>query len=130
MIVSTVCCLQENINPIVVIHGTDTLEKSAKQCLLQWPTIKVPIIFTVAIRPIELNKSNGIQNIAESFFAVRLLALGVYVSFHGQIFDANNVKKNYSKQTFNMYHEYLCFKPYEGWVVANLFYNEAIIRLA
>ena len=87
-------------------------------------------LYLLAIRPIELNKSNGIQNIAESFFAVRLLALGVYVSFHGQIFDANNVKKNHSKQTFDMYHEYLCFKACEVGVVANLFYNEAIIRLA
>ena len=47
----------------------------------------------------------------------------------GQIFDANNVKKNHSKQTFDMYHEYLFFIEYEEWVGANLFYNEATIPL-
>ena len=104
LILSTVCYVQEKLDPIVIIHGTDTLEISAKQCLLQLNTIKVPIVFTGAMWPVELNKSDAMQNIAESLLAAKFLKSGVYVSFHGQIFDADNVKKNYSTGTFEVYH--------------------------
>ncbi len=104
LILSTLSTLQEEHSPIVVIHGTDTLEFSVQKCITKLEKVKVPVIFTGAMRPVDLKDSDAMQNIAESFIAAKLLTPGIYVSFHGQIFQGLNVHKNHIKGTFEYHH--------------------------
>ncbi|MBF0205909.1 MAG: asparaginase [Oligoflexia bacterium] len=86
--------------PIVILHGTDTVDQSARYCQQSLSKIEVPIIFTGAMRPLELEDSDAFQNIVEAIFAAQLLPAGVYLSFHGRIFAASHFKKNRKLGTF------------------------------
>ena len=88
--------------PIVVLHGTDTLVKTAKLVYNISDNIQVPLVFTGAMRPLEFEDSDALQNLTESFIACKLLRPGVYLCFHGSVFDINKVKKNYSSLTFEV----------------------------
>ena len=87
-------------NPIVVLHGTDTMALSAEHCLREIPRPRVPIVFTGAMRPLGLEHSDALQNVAEAILASKLLSPGVYISFHGQVFIVPGVQKNTQKGTF------------------------------
>ncbi len=87
-------------NPVIVLHGTDTLVNSANYCLLNIADIKYPLIFTGAMKPLEFTNSDSIQNLTESLIVARLLNPSVYVVFHSQIFLVPNVYKDKSRGTF------------------------------
>lgn len=86
--------------PIIVVHGTDTMEKSLQFVNLQVKDLKHPVVFTGAMKPLEWEDSDARQNVIEALTAAQLLASGVYLSFHGKIFAANNARKNYDLRTF------------------------------
>jgi L-asparaginase len=86
--------------PIIILHGTDTLEKTAKFCSAKIPSPSTPIIFTGAITPFHLEQSDAMQNIIESLTAAKLLDNGIYMVFHGEIFLANWATKNTQRGTF------------------------------
>ncbi len=86
--------------PIVVLHGTDTMDQSARYCFEQLGAVPVPVIFTGAMRPIGFDNSDARQNVTEALFASRLIAPGFYISFHGRLFTVPNVRKNRDKGTF------------------------------
>ena len=86
--------------PVVVLHGTDTMVLSAEHCLGTLPPLRVPVVFTGAMRPLGLEDSDALQNVAEALMACRLAAPGVYVSFHGRLFTVPDVRKNREKMTF------------------------------
>ena len=87
-------------SPLVILHGTDTMELSARYCWEQIESPSVPIIFTGAMRPIGYVNSDAQQNVTEALFACRMIAPGFYVSFHGRIFPVPKVRKNHDKGTF------------------------------
>lgn len=90
-------------NPIVILHGTDTMEVTARHCFLHHKNIKVPVIFTGAMRPLEMSDSDAKQNVLEALFAAKLVKPGYYISFHNRLFDVPNVRKNRLLGTFEAF---------------------------
>ncbi len=87
--------------PIVVLHGTDTLEKTLRFCYQQnQGKIQTTVVFTGAMRPLGFDRSDADQNITEALCAAHLLPPGFYLSFHGEIFKAPHVSKNRQTRTF------------------------------
>jgi L-asparaginase len=90
---------EKNQAPIVIIHGTDTMQVSAKFCFDKHQP-KVPVIFTGAMKPMGFDDSDAIQNVNEALMSAFLVPAGFYISFHGKIFKVPHVQKNKSKLTF------------------------------
>ena len=86
--------------PIVVLHGTDTMDQTAAYCHQHFPKPLVPVVFTGAMKPMGFDDSDAIQNVVEAIFAARILAAGYYVTFHGQLFEVPKFRKNRQKGTF------------------------------
>jgi L-asparaginase len=62
--------------------------------------LKVPIILTGAMTPLGFEGSDGLQNLTESLLAGRLVAPGVYIVMHGQVFPVSRVRKDKDTATF------------------------------
>ena len=91
--------LQKN-HPIVVLHGTDTMAKSAERIHNDIPNPSQPIVFTGAMVPMGFEDSDARQNVTEAMLASKLLAPGVYISFHNKVFKVPGVRKNPKLRTF------------------------------
>lgn len=87
-------------SPLVVLHGTDTMDLTSKFCFDNYPDIKVPVVFTGAMKPLGFDDSDASQNVIEAIFAARIMAPGYYITFHGTLFKVPNVRKNKIKGTF------------------------------
>jgi L-asparaginase len=85
--------LKENA-PIVITHGTDTMVQSGLFLERALPDLNVPIAMTGAMTPLGFEGTDGLQNLTESLFAVRLLRPGIYVVMHGQHFPIVHVRKD------------------------------------
>ncbi|MBN2430094.1 MAG: asparaginase [Acidobacteria bacterium] len=92
--------LQGKGYPIVIIHGTDTMVETGRYLQRHMSEIRLPVILTGAMRPLIVENSDGYQNLAESIFATQFLAGGIYIVFHNQVYDIDNVRKNREKKTF------------------------------
>lgn len=90
-------------NPIVVLHGTDTMQKSAEFCEKTIKDPKVPVIFTGAMRPLGFVDSDAHQNVTEALFAAKLASPGFYISFHNELFKVPGVRKNLQLRTFERF---------------------------
>ncbi len=101
LILNTVRELSEKKAPIVVVHGTDTMTKSAEFCAQNLKNLKVPVIFTGAMIPLGFVETDAFQNISEAFLAAKILSAGIYLVFHNQVFLAGHVVKNHEKVTFD-----------------------------
>lgn len=86
--------------PIVITHGTDTMVETGVYIQKAFPQLNVPVILTGAMTPLGFEGSDGLQNLTESLLAARLLKPGVYVVLHGQVFDADKVRKDREQATF------------------------------
>ena len=91
--------------PIVISHGTDTMVETglfleATFSALPYSGLNVPIILTGAMTPLGFEGSDGLQNLTESLLAARLLAPGVFVVMHGQVFPVSKARKDKDKATF------------------------------
>lgn len=86
--------------PIVVLHGTDTMDLSATYCYQNIKELKVPVIFTGAMVPMGFDDSDATQNVTEALLAAKTLPAGFHVSFHNQLFRVPHFKKNKEKRTF------------------------------
>ncbi len=88
--------------PIIILHGTDTMAKSAKAAFDTFKDLSVPIVFTGAMKPLGFTDSDAYQNVTEALIASKILAPGVYISFHNEIFPLPHVRKNPEKRTFEI----------------------------
>lgn len=86
--------------PVVVIHGTDTMDQSARYICDYLSEKKAPIVFTGAMKPLELKDTDGFQNVVEALLAAKTMDPGVYISFHGEVFKAHEAKKDQDLKTF------------------------------
>ncbi len=86
--------------PIVVLHGTDTMDQTAAFCHQHYPRPSVPVVFTGAMKPMGFDDSDATQNVIEAIFAARIMGPGYYVTFHGQLFEVPRFRKNRQKGTF------------------------------
>lgn len=86
--------------PIVILHGTDTMDKTAHYCLEHHPDITVPVVFTGAMKPLGFDDSDAPQNVVEAVFIAKLLDRGYFATFHGKLFKVPNFRKNKQRGTF------------------------------
>lgn len=92
--------------PIVVLHGTDTMAKTASlvfEKLQHSGLLKAPVVFTGAMKPLGFENSDSQQNVTEALLAAKILSPGVYISFHNRVFELPNVRKNKEKRTFESF---------------------------
>ncbi len=77
---------------IVITHGTDTMEDTARALASQVPGKTV--VLTGALVPYKFGSSDGLFNLGSALAYVRTLPAGVYVAMNGRCFDAADVRKN------------------------------------
>ena len=77
---------------IVITHGTDTMEATAK--MLEKEIKNKTIILTGAMIPIKFGSSDGLFNLGSALAFAQALPPGIYVAMNGRYFNGNNVRKN------------------------------------
>lgn len=87
-------------HPMVILHGTDTMDLTSRYCYEHYPEVKVPVVFTGAMKPLGFDDSDAAQNVIEAIFAARILQPGYYVTFHGKLFIVPKFRKDKSRGTF------------------------------
>jgi L-asparaginase len=80
--------------PIVITHGTDTMVETGRLLKRELKGLKYPVILTGAMTPLGFERSDGLQNLTESLFAARVLAPGVWIVMHGEVFDVDHARKD------------------------------------
>ena len=100
LIAETIAADMAHNAPIVILHGTDTMALTANFCFEHIPNVSVPVVFTGAMVPMGFDDTDATQNVTEALLAAKLLAPGLYISFHNQIFKVPHVQKNKEKRTF------------------------------
>ncbi len=80
--------------PILITHGTDTMVETGLYLQRALPKLEVPIVMTGAMAPLGFEGSDALQNLTESLLAARLLAPGIYIVSHNQVFPIANVRKD------------------------------------
>lgn len=80
--------------PILITHGTDTMVETGLYLQRALPKLEIPIVMTGAMAPLGFEGSDALQNLTESLLAARLLAPGIYIVSHNQVFPIGNVRKD------------------------------------
>lgn len=88
---------------IVITHGTDTMEHTAR-VLGEQLTTKT-IVLTGAMVPYTFGSSDGMFNLGTALAFVQTLAPGVYVAMNGRCFPWNGVRKNKDRGVFEAVNE-------------------------
>ncbi|MBD3221313.1 asparaginase [bacterium] len=78
---------------IVVTHGTDTMEVTAR-ALGEAGLASKTIVLTGAMIPFAFGSSDGLFNLGAALAFAQSLPAGVYVAMNGRVFDWDNVRKN------------------------------------
>ncbi len=81
----------------VVSHGTDTMVESATA------VAGIPhkrIVFTGALAPARFKTTDAVFNVGMAVAAVQLVDAGVYIAMSGQVFRADEVRKNRDENRF------------------------------
>ncbi len=86
--------------PMVITHGTDTMVQTGLYLQRSLPQLTVPIVLTGAMTPLGFEGSDGLQNLTESLFAVRILRPGIHVVMHNQAFPVDRVQKDQTLARF------------------------------
>jgi L-asparaginase len=92
--------LRETEAPVVITHGTDTMVETGMFLKRNLPELTVPVILTGAMAPLGFEDSDAIQNLTESLLAARLLAPGVWLVMHNQVFPVDRVRKDRERGRF------------------------------
>ncbi len=88
---------------IVITHGTDTMEKTAR--VLGKQISGKTIVLTGAMVPYTFGSSDGMFNLGTALAFVQTLAPGVYVAMNGKYFPWNRVRKNRDQGVFETINE-------------------------
>ena len=85
----------------VIIHGTDTMVKTARLLEESLPEDDGHVfVFTGAMIPYSLENSDAVFNLGCALSSVQLLPPGVYITMGGRIYRADEVRKNREKGIF------------------------------
>ena len=76
---------------VVITHGTDTMTETAR--VLAGIGDKT-IVFTGALSPARFSESDAAFNLGMAFATVQVAAPGVYITMSGQVFRADQVRKD------------------------------------
>lgn len=93
-ILETVKKLLREKAPILITHGTDTMVETGLYLQRALGKPEVPIVMTGAMAPLGFEGSDALQNLTESLIALRILAPGIYIVSHSQVFPISNVRKD------------------------------------
>ena len=85
---------------VVITHGTDTMVQTGQYLKQALHELKIPVVLTGAMTPLGFEGSDGLQNLTESVFAVRILDPGIYVVMHNQAFPIDRVQKDRETSRF------------------------------
>ena len=85
-------CRKCDRDRIVITHGTDTMETTAR--LLGENITDKTIVLTGAMIPYAFGSSDGLFNLGSSLAYAQSLPAGVYVAMNGRYFRWDNVRKN------------------------------------
>lgn len=77
---------------IVITHGTDTMETTARRLAARIDNKTV--VLTGAMVPYKFGSSDGLFNLGSALAFVQTLPAGVYVAMNGRHFRAEHVRKN------------------------------------
>lgn len=91
-------CKKAKEKNIVITHGTDTMEETAKYLSKQ--VNHKTIVLTGAMVPYKFGSSDGLFNLGSALAFVQTLSAGVYVAMNGKYFHAGQVRKNKQKGVF------------------------------
>ena len=86
--------------PILITHGTDTMVETGLYLQRALPKLDVPIVMTGAMAPLGFEGSDALQNLTESLLAARILAPGIWIVMHNQVFPVDQAKKDRDRATF------------------------------
>lgn len=85
-------CRRAREERIVVTHGTDTMEVTARAL---GPRLRgKTVVLTGAMVPYKFGSSDGLFNLGSALAFVQALPHGVYVAMNGRCFPWRNVRKN------------------------------------
>jgi L-asparaginase len=87
-------------DPIVILHGTDTMQQTAEYVQSHWDYPVVPVVFTGAMKPLGFEDSDALQNVTEALMVSKIIGPGIYLSFHNRLFGVPGVRKNRQVLTF------------------------------
>ncbi len=91
-------CLKAKERGIVITHGTDTMEHTAR---LLGPLIKdKTVVLTGAMVPYSFGNSDALFNLGGAIAFAQTLPPGVYVAMNGRCLDWNAATKNRKKGVF------------------------------
>ena len=76
---------------VVITHGTDTMTETAR-VLASVPD--KTIVFTGALAPARFSESDATFNLGMAFATAQVAPPGVYITINGQVFHANEVRKD------------------------------------
>jgi L-asparaginase len=85
---------------IVVTHGTDTMEDTAK--VLGAVIKDKTVVLTGAMVPYKFGSSDGLFNLGSALAFVQTLPPGVYIVMNGRCFTWDNVRKNQKTGKFEI----------------------------
>ena len=91
-------CKKTKEKNIVITHGTDTMEETAKY--LGNKIKDKTVVLTGAMIPYKFGSSDGIFNLASALSFAQALPHGVYVAMNGKLFTFDNVTKNKRRGIF------------------------------
>ena len=95
--------LAKDGHPIVILHGTDTMQQTAEFVKIEFGSPEVPVIFTGAMKPLGFEDSDALQNVTEALFCAQYIKPGVYISFHNRLFNVPGVRKNKELGSFEVF---------------------------
>jgi L-asparaginase len=95
-------CRRAHEERIVVTHGTDTLEDTAR--VLGEAITNKTVVLTGAMVPYAFGSSDGLFNLGSAIALAQCLPHGVYIAMNGLIFHWQNVKKNRALGVFEPIH--------------------------
>ena len=94
-------CKSAKERHIVITHGTDTMEETARYLADAFAAAAVSktglhktIILTGAMVPYKFGSSDGLFNLGSALAYAQMLPPGVYVAMNGRWFAWDNVRKN------------------------------------
>jgi L-asparaginase len=91
-------CRKSQGDRIVVTHGTDTMEVTAR--LLGENIADKTVILTGAMIPFAFGSSDGLFNLGAAVAFAQSLPHGVYIAMNGRCFRWDNVRKNRDRGEF------------------------------
>jgi L-asparaginase len=85
---------------IVVVHGTDTMDRSAAAVAQALQGGRKRVVFTGAMVPFSIDPVEATANLVSAVTAVAYLAPGVHVAMHGWVLPHDRIRKNREKGIF------------------------------